>query len=909
MRGFPLGVIGVMLATAIMYGGRTQVAAVATRPAAVSGSAVRVKATGETGKTSSLVVPLRPRKDSAGQLAARDRAGKPLGDCPLKRTDVAADIAGFVARVTVTQKYSNPYKEPIEAIYTFPLPEDAAVDDMEMRIGERVIRGDIRRREEARQIYEQAKQRGQAAALLDQERPNIFTQAVANVMPGQDVTITIRYVNTLKYDEGVYAFAFPMVVGPRYVAGAPPRQPGQRGGPSADPNIPDADKITPPIAPPNTRAGHDITLRVNLDAGLPLDKITSVSHDIQVARESESRARVALAAEATIPNKDFILRYTVAGPQMRTGVIAHADGGQGYFTLVLQPPAAPKRAQISAKEIVFVIDQTGSQMGQPLAKAKETMRHAIANLNPGDTFQLIGFNTGVYPCFDRPVNGTAENIRRATEWMETLQAAGGTDILKAAAYALKLPDDPHRPRIICFMTDGYVGNDMEILDYIRNNRGRARMFPFGIGGSVNRFLIEGMAREGRGAAEIVTLDEPGPAAAERFYRRIRNPILLDPRVDWGGLPVANVYPQHIPDVFSDGPIVLKGRYTGAAQGVITVSGLLGGQPWEQRVSVALPAMEARNAALGPLWARARIEELQANDWYGAQSGNPNVALKEEIIQTALEHRLMSQFTSFVAVEKHVVNEGGRQRTVDMPVEMPEGVAYEGIFGETHRRRSLGLSSFGGGIMPATAPMPLPEQTRAGKPATAMSSPQVEDAAPAAAPASVGLNATDRAILQALLQHVFDGVKGDIVLQNASLPATESLTAAIEHGLKTAQMRPVRKGDDNRSPGAETIAEWQRRNATSVPIAGLAASRVIVMVSPAESAQLLAGGSWPAFYRRFPGSTGLTQVSLPAVSPDGRQAVAAVSNQRAGRQGHTTLYLLTHENGAWRVHSTMDLRIS
>jgi Ca-activated chloride channel family protein len=341
--------------------------------------------------------------------------------------------------------------------------------------------------------------------------------------------------------------------------------------------------------------------------------------------------------------------------------------------------------------MVFVIDQTGSQSGWPIEKSKQTMKYALQHMNPGDTFQLIGFNTEVYPCFPAPVPNTPANVARALQYLEPLQGDGGTDILKSVEYALKMPDDPNRLRIVCYMTDGYVGNDMQILDYIRKNRGRTRMFPFGIGNSVNRFLIEGMAKEGRGASDIVTLDEEGQGHAEKFYRRIASPVLLDPHVDWGGLPVQEVFPEQIPDVFTAGPILIKGRYTRPAQGDVVVRGILRGRPWSQRLHVTLPAMDKDGEAISTVWAREKIEELQSQDWLGAQTGQPDASIKEKIVQTALDHRLMSQYTSFVAVEQQVVNIGGKQKTVDVPVEMPEGVSYDGIFGNDRDQLSEGLA--------------------------------------------------------------------------------------------------------------------------------------------------------------------------------------------------------------------------
>jgi Ca-activated chloride channel homolog len=652
-----------------------------------------------------------------GQLTLLDRKGEPAGLCALKHTDVTADIAGYVARVTVRQEFVNPSREPVEAMYSFPLPSDAAVDDMTMTIGTRVVRGEIKRKEEALAIYEAAKANGQAAALLDQERPNIFTQQVANLMPGAKVVITISYVNLLKYQEGQYEFVFPIVVGPRYIPGAGYVAGAQRGSPGGvakfdgDPGtapvVVDAHRITPPVAPPGTRAGHDISLAVRLDAGVPLQALDAGLHKVSIVPRGRTGATVTLTNQQEIPNKDFILRYTAAGSEMQEGLLAFApvptgstlasnvtNAANGYFTMIVQPPLAPPKEEISPKEMVFVIDQTGSQSGWPIAKAKETMRHCIANMNPGDTFQLIGFNTDVYPCFPGPVSNTPGNVAKALQFLEPLEGNGGTDILKSVEYALNIPDDPERLRIVCYMTDGYVGNDMQILNYIQKHRGRARMFPFGIGNSVNRFLIEGMAREGRGAAEVVAVNTNAGAqfggampdggvkgakdVADRFYRRIASPLLLDVHVEWNGLPVEDVYPKQIPDVFSAGPIVLKGRYSHAAEGDVTIHGLLRGKPWSRTIHVVLPATHPEGSAIETLWAREKIEDLQSQDWLGAQTNSPHPEIQQQIINTALEYHLMSQYTSFVAVEQRVVNIGGRQRLLDVPVELPDGVPPAGI---------------------------------------------------------------------------------------------------------------------------------------------------------------------------------------------------------------------------------------
>ncbi len=606
-----------------------------------------------------------PAASNGGELKMLGAQGQLLGICPLKHTDVSADISGYVGRIHVRQTFHNPSATKIEAVYVFPLPNDSAVDDMTMTVGARTIVGVVKPKEEARAAYEQAKQQGHVASLLDQQRPNIFTQNVANIEPGAEITVDISYVETLKYQDGTFEWVFPMVVGPRYNGGSP----------LGSGSVPDADKISPPITPQGTRAGHDISLRVHIDAGMPLYNVTSVLHAIDVQPDGPTGADIALRNQAEIPNRDFILRYRTATGQVNEAFLTHTDPRGTFFTLVLQPPRRVAPAQAVPKEMVFVIDQTGSQEGWPLQKAKETMRHCIQNLNPGDTFQLLGFNTDVYPCFKQPVPATNATVSKALTYLNGIQADGGTDILKAAAYALNMPTDPNRLRIVCYMTDGYVGNDFEILDYIQKHRGQARMFPFGIGNGVNRFLIDNMAREGGGEPEYVTLNEDGAQAAAKFYDRVHNPVLTNIKIDWGTLPVSDIYPKIVPDLFDAKPIMVQGRLTGPAQGTIILHGITAEGNFERRMDIQPTDTADRHDALPSLWARAAVDDLMHQDLQGVQNGTINPDLKKQITDLGVQYHLMTQFTSFVAIDQSAVTKPGPAQTVDVPVEMPDGVSY------------------------------------------------------------------------------------------------------------------------------------------------------------------------------------------------------------------------------------------
>jgi Ca-activated chloride channel homolog len=629
-------------------------------------------------------------KGTQGELQVTDKSGKVVGTCPLKRTTVKAEVSGFLSRVRVTQEFENPFKEKIEAVYAFPLPQAAAVDDMTMRVGERTVRGRILRREEAQAVYDAAKSNGQVASLLDQERPNIFTQSVANIMPGERVTVEISYVETLKYENGTYEFTFPMVVGPRYMPGAPVGKQGTGTKPDTD-RVPDASRISPRVMPEGVRAGHDISVEVALDSGVPLDGVTSNSHEIEVEKRGGSGAIVRLKNRTEIPNKDFTLRYDVAGKLMSDAVLTHRSGRGGFFTMILQPPERVTAADVTPKELVFVLDTSGSMDGFPLEKAKETMKLALDSLYPQDTFNLITFAGDTSILFDHPVPATPENMKKAQAFLASREGGGGTEMMKAIRAALDPTDKQDHVRIVCFMTDGYIGNDMEIIGEVQKHP-NARVFAFGIGSSVNRYLLDKMAEEGRGEVEYVSLKDDGSKAARRFHERVRNPLLTDISIDWSGLPVADVYPKRIPDLFGAKPVVITGRYNGSGTGTIKLKGKMGGRDFVREVTVNLPEAESNHDVLATLWARTRIDELMSQDYNGMQQNAPRADLKETITQLGLEYRLMTQFTSFVAVEELVVTDGGQPRRVEVPVELPEGVNGKAVGAERDEEESVKMPS-------------------------------------------------------------------------------------------------------------------------------------------------------------------------------------------------------------------------
>jgi Ca-activated chloride channel homolog len=599
---------------------------------------------------------VRAKKEypNAGELRALAGTGRPETACPLERTAVDVEISGFLARTTVTQTFSNPFSDPIEAVYAFPLSQNGAVDTMTMRVGDRTIRGDIRRRSEARQRYDSARRQGYTASLLDQERPNIFTQSVANIPPRQKVEITISYVETVGYENGRYEYVFPMVVGPRYTPV----------------EVPDAARI-PAASPPATRNGNEIRMHVVLDAGVPVYGLGSPTHQVGIIRHSASEARIALERLDSIPNQDFILDYEVAGDTVTDALFTHRDSRGGFFTLMLQPPQRIAEPDVTPKELVFVLDTSGSMSGFPIEKARACMEMALVELHERDTFNIITFAGNTEILFPEPVPATSENLAVARAFLRTQRSGGGTKMMDAIQAALAPSDTGDHIRVVCFMTDGFVGNDQEIIAEVKRHP-NARVFSFGIGGSVNRFLLDKLAEAGRGEVEYVGLGDDGDAAAVRFHERVRTPLLTDVEIDWGGLPVTDLMPTRLPDLFSARPLIITGRYSGPAEGFITLKGTQAGRSFERRLAVKFPEQKERHDALASLWARRKIDALMSEDFDGAQRGRMRADLEEEITRLGLDYRLMTRFTSFVAVDDRGRETGDdfasdqRSRSADAP---------------------------------------------------------------------------------------------------------------------------------------------------------------------------------------------------------------------------------------------------
>jgi len=587
---------------------------------------------------------------------------------PLKHTDVKGQISGYIATVDVTQQFHNPYDQKIEAVYVFPLPQNAAINEFIMTIGERRIRGIIRERKEAEEIYREARRQGYVASLLTQERPNIFTQKVANIEPGKNIDVNIKYFNTLAYVDGWYEFVFPMVVGPRF---NPPGYTDGVGAVARGKNGISGQKTEVQYLKPGERSGHNIAVTVDVDAGVKIEEVECKSHVITKTSTGPEKLTVKLSSLDSIPNKDFILRYKVAGKTVKSALVTHRDERGGFFMLMLYPPENLSYLKRAPMEMIFVLDCSGSMKGKPIAKAKQAITRALRKLQPNDTFQIIRFSNNASQLGPSPIPATRANIRKGLNYVDSLHGSGGTMMIEGIKAALDFAHDPHRFRLVSFMTDGYIGNEVEILAAIHQRLGASRIFSFGVGSSVNRYLLDRMAKLGKGAVAYIGLDDSAGGVVDLFYERISHPALTDVTIDWGNMQVTDMYPYHIRDLFVGRPVILTGRFKGQRSTTIRVTGKVGDLRQEIAIGVNLDDSAVTHPGIACVWARKKIETL-ANQ--STHDSNPD--LPQEIKQVALEYGLMSAYTAFIAVDSSRQTIGDHGITVAVPVPVPDGVRYE-----------------------------------------------------------------------------------------------------------------------------------------------------------------------------------------------------------------------------------------
>ncbi len=587
---------------------------------------------------------------------------------PLKSTSARVQIAGVIADVLVTQVYKNEGRETLEALYVFPASTRAAVYGMKMTVGKRVIEARIRKREEARREFEQARDQGKTASLLEQQRPNVFQMSVANILPGDEIRVELRYTELLVPTDRVFEFVYPTVVGPRYSNQA------EASAPSSE------QWIKNPFHRQGEKPAYRFDLAVTLAAGLPIQDLSCPSHRVSAKFTRPTQAEITLdPSEAHGGNRDFILRYRLDGQQVQSGLLLSEGGKENFFLLQVQPPSRVTSGEIPGREYLFIVDVSGSMHGFPLDISKKLLNDLIGRLRPTDRFNVLLFSGGSKVLSEQSLPATPESLNRAMGLIGRQQGGGGTELLPALQRALALERAAGFSRTVVIVTDGYVSVEQEVFDLIRRQLGQSNMFAFGIGSSVNRHLIEGMAHAGMGEAFVITKPEEAPGQAERFRAMIQTPVLTGIRIRFEGFDVYDLEPPQSPDLFAEKPVVVFGKWRGRPRGKIFVNGLTGEGAFQMTVDVGGVKPTTENSGLRFLWARHKITLL--SDYNFLRKDDRRV---QEVTDLGLSYNLLTAYTSFVAVDSEVRNKNGKPTEVRQPLPLPQGVSDYAVGGQAMR---------------------------------------------------------------------------------------------------------------------------------------------------------------------------------------------------------------------------------
>ena len=632
--------------------------------------------------------PVKMDQVRSGSLLVRtDKPGVFL-PAPALETDVVIRVTGMVARTRVRQRFANAAGDCVEGVYIFPLPEGAAVDRIRLTIGDRVIDGEVRERQEAKKVYEQAKAEGKKASLLEQERPNVFTASVASIGANEEVEIEIEYQETLRFDAGKFHLRFPMVVAPRYVPGnavigaaevgaapgpASAANPGMGWASNTD-RVLDASRITTAVMRPGETRVNPIRLRVELLPGVKLRKLESSTHAVHV-NAAETSYAVVLANESLAADRDFELQWEPdLGSRPRPALFGEARDGQIYALLVVMPPdTSSVPAARLPRETIFIIDTSGSMYGTSIDQARRALLFALDRLAPEDRFNVIEFNSIMRQLYSDSRRALPDAVAEAKDWVGKLQARGGTEMLPALAAALEGSSEGTEVRQVIFMTDGGVGNEDELFRYIRQHLGRSRLFTVGIGSAPNSHFMTKAAEFGCGTFTYVGGVSEVQEKMGGLFRKLENPVLTDLRIDWDDATV-EAWPAKIPDLYAGEPVVIAARLSNPKGGA-TVSGQRAGENWSERVTLTLSGDER---GTDRLWARRKIASLMDRIGEGADREK----VRRDVIEVAVAHHLVSDFSSLVAVDVTPTLARGTVCTARaVPVHLPAGWDYGHVFGE------------------------------------------------------------------------------------------------------------------------------------------------------------------------------------------------------------------------------------
>ncbi len=587
---------------------------------------------------------------------------------PLKETSAKVNIVGVVADVSVKQVYTNSGKNTLEAIYTFPLSTRAAVYAMEMTIGSRVITAKIEEKQKARKEYEEAKKEGKRTSLLEQSRPNVFTMNVGNIAVNDTITVELKYTELLIPEGGQYSFVYPTVVGPRYSNKS-------KETASIDDNF-----VNTPYTKEGVMPTYKYGIEVMINSGIPIQNVVCSTHKTIVAQPDLNTATVALdPSESNGGNRDVIINYSLQGNKIESGVMLYENGDENFFLMMIQPPKKVLKEEIPPREYIFIVDVSGSMRGFPIDVSKKLLRNLILNLRSDDKFNVLLFSGYSATLSQTSLNATQENFDKAVKFIDAQNGGGGTELLPAMRVAYSLPrPDPDLSRSFVIVTDGYVDIEKETFEFIRNNSGNTNFFSFGIGSSVNRYLMEGMAFMGSGEPMIVTKPEFANEQAEKFRNYINTPVLTHIKTNFGSFEAYDVQPSSSPDMLAERPIIIFGKYKGKATGTVTVKGKAGRKAYEQSFDLSKITPLKTNSAIRYLWAREKIKLL---DYFSTDNGygGSSDTYAEDITALGLKYNLMTNYTSFIAIDEQIIaDKDGKLVRVQQANPLPEGVSNSAV---------------------------------------------------------------------------------------------------------------------------------------------------------------------------------------------------------------------------------------
>lgn len=584
---------------------------------------------------------------------------------PLKETHADVEILGTIARVTLSQTYTNEGESVLNATYFFPASTGAAVSGLTMKIGDRVVKAEIAKKKEAEAKFEKAKSENKSAGLLSQQRPNIFQMKVGHILPGDEIVLTLEYSEMLEAEDGEYEFVLPTAIGPRYGA--------ETAGDLAVKN---------PFLSEGVRSQTNFSLDLKIDTALPLGALQCDSHDTAIKFSSKNSASLRL--DGTQPDRDFILKYKLRQKAISSDLIVHKGEKENYFLLQMEPPAQVKLGDIPSRDYVFLIDISGSMEGFPLNLGKKLMRDLVGSLRPRDTFNVVFFAGGNDVLSKRPLPATKENLAMAVRMLDAQRGGGGTELLAGMKRALALPTERDVSRSLVLITDGFISAEADVFEFIKDGAEGTNIFPLGVGSSVNRHLIEGLAHIAGNDSLVVTHSAETQDAVRRFQASVSSPVLTGLEISGNGVALEALQPESLPDLFENRPLTIVGKWKGGNGGKIRISGVKGdGNTFTKEFSLADAKGKMYHPALPLLWAREKVRSLSD---YAQLTGERDII--DEVTKIGLEHELLTPWTSFIAVDTIARKHEGVGKDVTQALDIPVGVSGAAVGGSVPEPSSI-----------------------------------------------------------------------------------------------------------------------------------------------------------------------------------------------------------------------------